>query len=80
MGGIIIIVSVLLSVVMWGDLGNKYVLIMIAAITGFGMIGLMDDYLKAVRHNSKGLRGWYKFGLQIVLALIIRRYILLPAR
>jgi phospho-N-acetylmuramoyl-pentapeptide-transferase len=71
MGGIIIILSVLLSVVMWGDLSNKYVLIMIAAIAGFGLIGLTDDYLKAVRQNSKGLRGWYKFGLQIVLDLII---------
>ena len=55
MGGIIIILSILISVVMWGDLSNKYVLIMIAAISGFGMIGLMDDYLKAVRQNSKGL-------------------------
>lgn len=71
MGGILIILSVLVSVVMWGDLGNVYVLIMMFAITGFGAIGLVDDYLKTIRKDSKGLRGWYKFGAQIVLALII---------
>ncbi len=71
MGGILIILSVVISVLMWGDLGNKFVLIMIAAISGFGIIGLVDDYLKAVRKNPRGLRGWYKFGAQIMLALAI---------
>ena len=49
MGGILIILSVLLSVLMWGDLSNVYVLIMMLAITGFGAIGLIDDYLKTIR-------------------------------
>ncbi len=71
MGGIIIIISVVLSVLMWGDLSNKFVLIMIASITGFGLIGLTDDYLKVIRKNPKGLGGWYKFGAQVVLAAII---------
>lgn len=69
MGGILIIVSVLVSVLMWGDLSNRYILIMILAITGYGFIGLTDDYLKTIKKNTKGLSGWYKFGLQIVLAL-----------
>ncbi|MBI5055969.1 MAG: phospho-N-acetylmuramoyl-pentapeptide-transferase [Nitrospirae bacterium] len=69
MGGIIIILSVVVSVLMWGELSNKFVLIMIAAIVGFGFIGLVDDYLKVVRKNPKGLRGWYKFGAQIGLAI-----------
>ncbi|RJQ57043.1 MAG: phospho-N-acetylmuramoyl-pentapeptide-transferase [Nitrospiraceae bacterium] len=71
MGGVMIIMSIVLSVLMWGDLGNKFVLIMIASITGFGLIGLADDYLKVVRRNPRGLKGWYKFGAQIILALII---------
>ena len=71
MGGILIILSVVTSVLMWGDLSNKFVLIMILAITGFGLIGFVDDYLKAVKKNPKGLKGLYKFGAQIVLALII---------
>jgi phospho-N-acetylmuramoyl-pentapeptide-transferase len=71
MGGIMIILSVVLSVLMWGDLSNKFVLIMIVAIVGFGLIGFADDYLKAVKHNPKGLGGWYKFGAQIALAVVI---------
>ena len=71
MGGLLIIFSVVMSVAMWGDMGNKYILIMLAAIVGFGFIGLADDYLKAIRRDSKGLRGWYKFGAQIILALAI---------
>ncbi len=69
MGGILIIMSVVISVLMWGDLSNKYIRIMIAAIVGFGLIGFADDYLKAIRKNPQGMKGWYKFGLQIFLAL-----------
>ena len=71
MGGILIILSVVISTLMWGDLSNKFILIMIAAISGFGIIGLADDYLKTTKKDSKGLKGWYKFGAQIVLALAI---------
>jgi phospho-N-acetylmuramoyl-pentapeptide-transferase len=71
MGGVLIILSIILSVLMWGDLTNKYILIMLAAISGFGLIGFADDYLKAVRRSPKGLRAWYKFGAQIILALAI---------
>ena len=53
MGGILIILSVIISVLMWGDLSNKYMLIMIVAITGFGMIGLADDYLKTIKKTLK---------------------------
>ncbi|MBI5409020.1 MAG: phospho-N-acetylmuramoyl-pentapeptide-transferase [Nitrospirae bacterium] len=71
MGGILIILSVITSVMMWGDLGNKFIWIMIIAIVGFGSIGFADDYLKAVKRNPRGLRGWYKFGAQIALAVVI---------
>lgn len=71
MGGILIILAVLSGVILWGDLNNKYILIMILALVGYGIIGLTDDYLKTVRKNARGLRGWYKFGVQIVLAMTI---------
>jgi phospho-N-acetylmuramoyl-pentapeptide-transferase len=71
MGGVLIILSIILSVLMWADLTNKYILIMLAALSGFGLIGFADDYLKTVRKNPKGLRAWYKFGAQILLALVI---------
>jgi len=69
MGGILIIVSVVISTLLWGDLSNKYIWIMTVAILGFGLIGLTDDYLKAIKQNTRGLKGWYKFGAQIVLAM-----------
>lgn len=71
MGGIIIIGSILLTVLLWGDLRSNYIWVMLASLTGFGAIGLMDDYLKVVRKTPRGLRPCYKFGLQILLALII---------
>ncbi len=71
MGGLIIIVSILLTLLLWGDLENKYVWIMLASLVGYGAIGLLDDYLKVIRKNPKGLRAWYKFGAQIGLALVI---------
>ena len=71
MGGILIIMSVIISVLMWGDLSNQYTWIMLAATGGFSLIGLVDDYLKVVKKDSKGLKGWYKFGAQVLVALII---------
>lgn len=71
MGGLLIIFSIVMSVAMWADMDNKYILIMMAAIVGFGFIGLADDYLKAIKRDAQGLRGWYKFGAQIILALAL---------
>jgi phospho-N-acetylmuramoyl-pentapeptide-transferase len=71
MGGILIILSILFSVLMWGDLRNIYVWTMIVSLAGFGAIGFADDYLKIYRQNHKGLRAYQKFGLQIALALLI---------
>jgi len=71
MGGLLILFSILISVLMWGDLNNKYIWIMLLATIGFGLIGFADDYLKTTRRDSKGLRAWYKFTAQIALALLI---------
>ncbi len=71
MGGILIISSIILSVLMWGDLNNKYIWIMLIATLGFGIIGLVDDYLKVIKQDAKGLKARYKFAAQIALALTI---------
>jgi len=71
MGGLLIILCILLSVFMWGDLKNMYVWVMIISLVGFGGIGFLDDYLKIARKNHKGLRAYQKFGMQIALALLI---------
>lgn len=71
MGGIIIIISILFAILLWGDLGNLYIWIMVVSLLGYASIGLVDDYLKVIRKNSRGLRACYKFGAQIALALLI---------
>jgi len=71
MGGIIIVIAILFSLLLWADLMNLYIWIMIVSLIGYGAIGLFDDYLKVIRKNPKGLRACYKFGAQIALALVI---------
>ena len=71
MGGIIVIASLLLTLLCWGDLANLYMWIMIISLIGYGCIGLLDDYLKVIRKNPKGLAACYKFGAQIGIALAI---------
>ena len=75
MGGVLIIISILVTILLWGDLTNKYILMMIFSLVGFGAIGFIDDYLKVVKRDSKGLRGCYKFGGQVLLALAISMFI-----
>ncbi|MBF0343224.1 MAG: phospho-N-acetylmuramoyl-pentapeptide-transferase [Nitrospirae bacterium] len=71
MGGILILISILTSVLLWGNLANKYIVIMILSTLSFGVIGFIDDYLKVSKRNSKGLKARYKFGLQILVSLLI---------
>jgi len=71
MGGFLIILSIALSIFLWGDLENIYIWIMILSLVGFGAIGFLDDYLKIIRKNHRGLRAYQKFGMQILLALFI---------
>lgn len=71
MGGVIIIASIIFTILLWGDLKNIYVWVMAVSLMGFGAVGFVDDYLKITRKNSKGLRACYKFGTQILIALII---------
>lgn len=71
MGGIIILTSITASMLMWGNFSNIYICVVLFALLGFGAIGFVDDYLKAVRKNPKGLSAFYKFGAQTILALAI---------
>ncbi len=71
MGGIMILVALLISTVLWADLKNVYVWLAILATVGFGLIGFWDDYLKVVQRQSKGLLPRYKFGLQVLVAAAI---------
>jgi len=69
MGGLVIVLAIVVSMLLWGDLTNRYVQSVLVALVGFGAIGFLDDYLKFKGKNSRGLRARYKFGLQLLLAL-----------
>ena len=71
MGGLLIIASLATSVLLWSDLTNKYVWVVLFATLAFGGIGFWDDYLKVVKKHSTGLRAFQKFGLQIAASLAI---------
>lgn len=71
MGGVLILTIVVLATIAWADLSNIYVWLVLAVLVGFGLIGFIDDYLKVVRKKSEGLRGKYKFTLQIAIATLV---------
>jgi phospho-N-acetylmuramoyl-pentapeptide-transferase len=71
MGGVLIIAALVSSVLLWSDLTNKYVWVVLFATLAFGGIGFWDDYLKVVKKRSTGLRAVQKFGLQILASLAI---------
>ena len=71
MGGLLIIAALAGSALLWSDLTNKYVWVVLFATLAFGAIGFWDDYLKVVKKRSTGLRAREKFGLQIAAALAI---------
>ena len=77
MGGLLIIAAIAGSVVLWSDLTNVYVWVVLFATLAFGGIGFWDDYLKVVKKRSTGLRAYQKFGLQIIAALAIGVFLLL---
>ncbi len=66
MGGALILFSIGLSTLLWGDLENKYVLVVLAVTFSFGLIGWVDDYRKVVEKNSKGLPAKWKYLWQSV--------------
>ncbi len=71
MGGLLIVAALVSSVLLWSDLTNKYVWIVLFATLTFGGIGFWDDYLKVVKKRSTGLRAVEKFGLQILASAAI---------
>jgi phospho-N-acetylmuramoyl-pentapeptide-transferase len=71
MGGLLIIAALVSSVVLWSDLTNKYVWVVLFATLAFGGIGFWDDYLKVVKKRSTGLRAYQKFGLQVMASLVV---------
>ncbi|GHV89548.1 phospho-N-acetylmuramoyl-pentapeptide-transferase [Spirochaetia bacterium] len=71
MGGVLIIVSVIISMLLWQDLQSEKVWLTLASFVAFGLIGFADDYLKVTRHNSAGLPAWAKLAGQFAVAIVV---------
>lgn len=67
MGGFLILVALVLSTLLWADIKNHYVWIVLLVTVGFGAIGFADDYLKLTKRNSKGLPGKMKLLAQFII-------------
>ena len=70
MGGVIILIGLLVSVLCWGDLSNINLLFCIYIVISFGLLGAYDDYKKIKLNNSSGISSKLKIFLQIILAII----------
>src|SRR5690606_3979662 len=79
MGGGLIILSVLASVLLWGDLRNKYVWVVLAVMRAFGAIGWYDDWIKIVHRDPNGLKSRWKYLLQSVFGLAAGIYLYMTA-
>jgi phospho-N-acetylmuramoyl-pentapeptide-transferase len=75
MGGALILVSIVITTLLWADLRNRFVWVVLLVTLGFGAIGWIDDYRKVVYRNPKGLSVRTKFVWQSVIALLAAVYL-----
>ena len=75
MGGLIILSSLIISTLLWADLGNRYIWVVLFVTIGFSIIGFFDDYLKIKFKNSKGLSSIQKILFQSFIAFLAVAYL-----
>ena len=70
MGGVLILLAVSISTILWADITNAYVWAVLIVTVGFGLIGFVDDYKKLTKRSADGMSSRMKFGLQTVVGVI----------
>ena len=80
MGGVLILMVILITTLLWADLGSRYIWVVLFTTTAFGLIGLADDLLKIWRKNSAGLVPRWKYFWQSVVAMIATIYLFASAQ
>jgi phospho-N-acetylmuramoyl-pentapeptide-transferase len=73
MGGLVILTAILVSTLLWTNLHNRYVWVLVFAMTGLGLIGLLDDYTKL--KTRKGISAKQKFAVQVLLAGVLMSWL-----
>jgi phospho-N-acetylmuramoyl-pentapeptide-transferase len=79
MGGVLIVLSTAVPVLLWADLSNAFVLIALFALLAFAAIGFVDDYAKVSKQRNLGLTAKRKFSLQILISLVVGASLLVLA-
>ena len=80
MGGALILVAIATTTLLWADLRNHYVWIVLLTTLGFGVVGWIDDYRKVIHRNPKGLSAKTKFFGQSIVAIIAGAYLAYSAK
>ena len=75
MGGALILVSIIVTTLLWADLRNRFVWVVLLVTLGFGTVGWIDDYRKVVQRNPKGLSAGKKLVLQSLIGLVAAIYL-----
>ncbi len=68
MGGLMILAALFVATLLWGNLRNPYVWIVLFVTLSYGLIGLYDDYLKVAKHTTSGFSGKIRLGLELLIA------------
>ena len=80
MGGVLILLAMSLSTLLWADLSNAYVWAVMLVTLGFGLVGFADDYMKLVRRSSGGLPGRVKLAATVLFAVVAAAIIVIYTR
>lgn len=75
MGGVLILLAIIVSSLLWADLSNKYVWVTLFVIATYGIVGFVDDYRKVIRKDSKGLIAKWKYFWQSIIAIAVSFYL-----
>ncbi len=79
MGGFLILLTITLATLLWGDLRNRYVWVVLVVTIAFGAIGWLDDWIKIVRRDPNGLKSRHKYALQSVAGLLAALFLFYTA-
>src|SRR5258708_38109525 len=71
MGGLIILAAILIPTLLLAKLDNVYIVLLITATVGLGLIGFLDDYIKVFKKNKEGLAGRFKIVGQVTIGLVV---------
>ncbi len=80
MGGALILLAISLATLLWGDLRNRFVWLLLAVLVSFGAIGWLDDWIKIVKRDPNGLKSRHKYALQSLCGLAAALFLFYTAK